>query len=235
MLNKIARLAARMHKVIGLAAGIFMLFWVCSGLYFTIFPIETIHGDHLRAEIDHGILEPEEVIVSVQDAINASGIWGYRAELKMFMGQPVWLVSNTHDKRMVDAKTGRRVSPVSEDLALEIARKGVPGLASYGGHVFLLKENSPREYSGPLPVWVYETEHAGERAYIDASTGEIKAVRTTEWRLFDILWRFHILDVTGADSFNTWWLTLAALIALSMILSGVILLLQRTLRGRLFS
>lgn len=234
MLNKLARLAARFHKIIGLAAGILLLFWVSSGLYFTIFPIETIHGDHLRAEIDHGLLEPADVTVSVQDAITASGIWGYQAELKMFMGRPVWLVSNTHFKRLVDATSGNRLSPLSGDIAEDIFKKGVPGLASHSGRIFLLEKEPPREYGGPLPAWVFETDKGGERAYLDAMTGEIRAIRTTEWRIFDILWRFHILDVTGRDSFNTWWLTLAALSALSMVLSGLILIFQRTIRGRLF-
>lgn len=235
MSPKTIRLITRFHKILGVVIGIQLFFWTLSGLYFTIFDIDTIHGDHLRRPIVHGTLEPDEVSVSVQDAMAASGIWGFDAKLQMFMGKPVWLVTNSHDKRLVDANTGEKLSPLTEEVANDVFKAGAPGLASLKGQLFLLEDNAPREYGGPLPAWVYQTDQSGERVYLDAMTGEIRAVRTTEWRLFDILWRFHIMDVTGEDSFSTWWLKVAAFIGFAMVVSGLIILVQRLTRRKLLT
>ena len=235
MFNVVARRVSRLHKIFGLVIGIQFLFWVASGFYFTLYPIDAIHGDHMRVRIDHGVLNAPDVIVSAQDAMDASGIWVFRADLHMLMGEPVWQVSNTHSTVLISASTGERMSPISQGLAEDIFNAGVPGLASYEGDIFLLEENPPREYAGPLPAWVYETDGGKERAYIDASTGDIRAVRTTEWRIFDVFWRFHIMDITGDDRIDTWWMKLAAFIAMAMVITGFIILAQRIQRGRIFS
>ena len=232
--NVFTRHVSRIHKIVGLVAGILLTFWVVSGFYFTLYPIENIRGDHLRAPIEHGTLEPEDVDISVQEAIDASGIWGFQAELKMFLGDPVWVVSNSHDTRMIDARTGEKISPIPEETARRIAETGVPGLIGSDAVVYMISENPLREYGGALPVWIAETPDAKERVYIDPMTGDIKAVRTTEWRIFDVLWRFHILDITGADEFDTWWLKLGAFLGIVMVISGLIILVQRAIRGRLF-
>ena len=232
--NVFTRHVSRVHKIIGLVAGVLLAFWVLSGFYFTLYPITEIRGDHMRTPIEHGTLEPDEVQISVQDAIDASDIWGFQAELKMFMGDPVWLVSNTHDKRLVSAVTGEKLSPLSQEAAQRIFDAGVGRLTSYGGEVFLIEDKAPREYGGPLPVWVFEAS-TGERAYLSPTTGDILAVRTTEWRIFDVFWRFHILDITGDDRIDTWWMKLAAFLSIIMVISGFIILVQRMMRGRLFS
>lgn len=226
---------SRLHKIFGLVIGLQVLFWMASGFYFTLYPIENIRGDHLRAEIDHGKLEASEVTLTVQEAIDASSIWAFQAELKMFMKRPVWKVSNSHDTRLIDAMTGEKISPISEGLARAIVTEGVPGLAKDNGTYFLLEENAPREYGGRLPVWVFETEGAGERVYLDPMTAEIRAVRTTEWRIFDVFWRFHIMDVTGDDRFDSWWMKLAAFLGLAITITGFAILYHRLIRGRLFS
>ncbi|MAP94668.1 MAG: hypothetical protein CMK07_06925 [Ponticaulis sp.] len=235
MSPKFIRQASRFHKILGLVIGLQILFWMASGLYFTIFPIENIRGDHLRAEMDHGVLEPEQVTISVQDAMDRSGIWGFRAELDMFLGKPVWQISNSHETVLVDATSGEKLSPLPEAVARSVVTQGVPGLAREGGSYFLMTENAPREYGGRLPVWVFETESSGERAYVDPSTGDIRAVRTTEWRIFDVFWRFHIMDITGKDVIATWWMKIAAFLGLSLTIAGFIILFQRLIRRRLFS
>lgn len=40
--------------------------------------------------------------------------------------------------------------------------------------------------------------------------------------MFDVMWRFHIMDVTGDDKIDTWWMKLAAFLGLTVILRGLI-------------
>jgi hypothetical protein len=50
--------------------------------------------------------------------------------------------------------------------------------------------------------------------------------------MFDVMWRFHIMDVTGDDKIDTWWMKLAAFLGLAAILRGLGLSINRTRKDR---
>lgn len=231
-----ARRISQVHKIVGLVAGILLLFWTMSGLFFTLFPIETIRGDPWRPVIDHGKLSEMSVQVSSADAMAAASAPAVKAELKAFLGNPVWVIHSEQTRDMVDAHTGELLSPMSRPMIERYVAAFGPQSDGLGTLtvVHQISENPPREYGGPLPVWVIEYDPNNQRIYIDATTGDIRAVRTTRWRIFDVLWRFHILDVTGEDRFDSWWLKLAAFLGLTMVLSGLVLMFDRIIKGRLF-
>jgi hypothetical protein len=231
-----ARRVARAHKVIGVVAGLLLLSWTASGFFFSLYPIETIRGDPWRPSIEHGDLTDLSVAISASDALSVANVPAEAITLKPFLGAPVWMVQAETGQIMIDANTGEVRSPIPQaDVDALLARfddkpDGLGDLTV----TYMIWENPLREYGGPLPAWVIEYEPRKQRIYIDAATGDIRAVRTTKWRIFDILWRFHILDITGDDRFDSWWLKLAAFLGLTMVLSGFVLLIDRVLKGRLF-
>ena len=102
-------------------------------------------------------------------------------------------------------------------------------LSSYQGEGELTSmtklDLAPNDYAGKLPVWqVKFDDKAKTRLYIDPETAEVRSVRTRLWRVFDLAWKFHIMDVTGEDNFNSWWLRIASGAALMFALSGIGLL-----------
>jgi len=226
----------RVHKLLGLVIGLQFLFWTVSGLFFTLYPIEQIRGDHLRAQIDHGEYPVVQVPVNVAAASARSvGETVTSAELRMFLGEPVWIVRSDKSVRMVDASNGLIISPIVPEVAMRVARAGYVRDLPADLQPLALTENPPREYGGPLPAWVIEDAETGTRLYIDASTGELKTIRTNNWRIFDVLWRFHIMDIAGEDKFTTWWMRLAAFLGLTLVLFGFALLVDRARKGRLNS
>ncbi|NQY13749.1 MAG: hypothetical protein HRT81_07835 [Henriciella sp.] len=230
------RRVARAHKVIGIVAGLLLLSWTASGLFFSLYPIETIRGDPWRPSIEHGDLTDMSVAISASEALSVADVPAEAVTLKPFLGAPVWMVQAESGQIMVDANTGHVRSPITQsDVDALLARfddkpDGLGDLTV----TYMIWENPLREYGGPLPAWVIEYEPRKQRIYIDASSGDVRAVRTTKWRIFDILWRFHILDITGDDRFDSWWLKLAAFLGLTMVLSGFVLLIDRVRKGRLF-
>ena len=230
---------ARIHKLLGLVIGLQFLFWTVSGLFFTLYPIETIHGDPYRPAPKHGSLAKMSTPISAAEA--AAIVPGELAEadLRAFLDQPVWVIRTDTTRAMVDATTGAMRSPLNQaDIDALQARfwtsqAGTRPLSDIS-HSFLLEADPPREYGGPLPAWVIEYLPGGQRIYVDAVTGKVVAVRTTRWRIFDVLWRFHILDVTGEDEFDTWWMKLAAFLALTTVLTGIVMLVDRARRGALW-
>ena len=231
-----ARRTARVHKVIGLVAGLLLLSWTASGLFFSLYPIEEIRGDPWRPSIDHGDLSGMTVSVPAQQIVAQADGRVTELRLKPFLGQPVWLLRTETSWEMIDARTGAVRSPLrDQDIEALIARfdEKPEGLGELTV-IYRIDENPLREYGGPMPAWILEYEPRKQRIYIDAVSGEIQSVRTTKWRIFDILWRFHILDFTGDDRIDSWWLKLAAFLGLTMVLSGWVLLIDRVHKGRLF-
>ena len=140
---------------------------------------------------------------------------------------------------MIDAVTGESWSPLDAVSFRALQRRfadqeGVARIPGTEATATFLTESAPREYGGALPAWVIEDEVSKQRIYFDATTGAVQSVRTTNWRIFDILWRFHIMDITGEDRFDTWWMKLFAFLGLTMVLSGAVILIDRARKGRLF-
>ncbi|MCR9196546.1 MAG: PepSY domain-containing protein [Hyphomonas sp.] len=233
----LARRVARLHKTVGLVAGILLLSWTASGLFFTIYPIETIRGDPWRPAIDHGNLSDMSITVSAEEALAKIDEPATQIRLKAFLNAPVWMIESDASRAMIDATTGAVRSPLPQsdiDAMAALFGDKPDGLGTLTV-AYLIQENPLREYAGPMPAWVLEYEPGKQRIYIDAISGDVRSVRTTRWRIFDVLWRFHILDVTGENRFDSWWLKLAAFLGLTMVLSGLVLGIDRIRKGRLFS
>ena len=124
----------------------------------------------------------------------------------MFLGDPVWQIKTNLSTNMVDAVTGDLRSPITQDELITLTSYGPDATTRPMGKTsiqYMISENPKREYGGKLPAWIVEYSPGKQRIYVDAMTGDIKAVRTTKWRIFDVLWRFHIMDVTGEDEFDS--------------------------------
>ena len=91
-----------------------------------------------------------------------------------------------------------------------------------------LLSHEPGDYRGDLPVWRVElSDSEGTRAYVSPDSGKILAVRTDNWRVFDLMWGLHIMDWSGRENSNSTWLFGFAFAALLMSLMGLVLLVIR--------
>jgi len=225
----------RLHNIIGAVLGIQVLLWMVSGLFFTIYPIEQIRGATLRATINHGVLALGQVEVDASAASEAleSHAPVKSAELAMFFGEPVWKLGVGGTTHLVSARTGEVRSPITPELAKRVATQGMKPEAGKPGEPWLMREDPPREYKGPLPAYVVDYEHGKIRAYIDANSGRLVTVRSRKWRIFDVMWRIHIMDITGEDEIHSWWMRIFSFFGLTMALTGVWLVIVRIKNGTL--
>jgi uncharacterized iron-regulated membrane protein len=68
------------------------------------------------------------------------------------------------------------------------------------------------------------TDHKDNiKVYLDAFSGEIVAIRSSSWRLWDFLWGLHIMDYIDRDNINNLLIKIFSILALISSLSGVIL------------
>ena len=59
--------------------------------------------------------------------------------------------------------------------------------------------------------------------YVDAISGQVVAIRTDQWRLWDLMWGLHIMDWEARDDFNHWLLKVFSVLALFSSITGLLL------------
>ena len=223
----LARLASFVHKWLALLVGVQIVFWVISGLFFTIIPIEQIRSEHL--------VRPPETMRPLTIANRAA-----LSELRDVQGQaPVKLTIETRPTlgqvivaefvdgppALFDAATLRQLSPLSAEAAAAIARGHVT-LASAPARVELIETESS-EYRGALPAWRAQFSDGGLAVYVAANTGAVTARRSDIWRLYDTLWALHIMDWQNHEDFNHPLIILVTAITLLSVIAGIVLIPYR--------
>lgn len=223
------RLIRKLHRWIGIIAAVQFIAWTVSGFYFTLIPIEEIRGNHLlkpKPPIKLGALS----LVSPTDLVKMNAALGEAnvddIQLKQRLDAAVYLATLDGETLVFDAASGRRLEPLGRDDAIQAAsmRTDIAPLDAV-----LVKEVPPgHEYrGGPLPAWQVRLANDAH-IYVAAASGQTRAVRTDAWRIFDLLWSFHIMDYEERDDFNHLLLTAAASLAIITVISGVVLFIIST-------
>ena len=135
---------------------------------------------------------------------------------------------------LADASSGEFRDPVGRDEAIGLTRNDLAVDAEVRSVEELTSVEPDSEYRGrPLPAYRVAFDHPlGTRIYISTERGIVTARRNDRWRLFDLLWMFHIMDYSTRDDFNTVWLQLASVLGLITVFSGFILAGQTSLKLR---
>lgn len=81
-----------------------------------------------------------------------------------------------------------------------------------------------REVGAKKDVWRARFDDALQtRLYVDARGGELLAVRTEAWVLYDFFWRLHVMDYSEGEDFNNPLLRAASIAAAALVLTGSVL------------
>ena len=118
---------------------------------------------------------------------------------------------------------GTAATQIDLDQAMEIVRAKTSLQALAAVEIFEVPAGA--EYRGrSLPLYQIKTDHQNDiNAYVDAWTGEIVAIRSSSWRLWDFMWGLHIMDYVDRDNINNILMKVFSILALISSLSGVIL------------
>ena len=238
------RILRTAHRWLGLLMVVQLVAWMASGLYFSLFPITEIRGEHLTRAAEEPSAEMLAATGSpapVQAALDRHLDTGWSLsslELVVWDGRPSWRVAGTTSgqsfrrlvtpqgevQAMLDASAAKRTAagwllepaePVSSEWVEPGSNPDLRGRDSAAWKV---------SFEGPEPVDLF----------VDPWTGELIARRTARWRLFDFLWMLHIMDYADRENFNHPLLQAAAALGLLVALSGLVywLLTRRPYRRR---
>lgn len=216
---KLQALASWSHKWLALIVGVQVLFWVGSGLFFAIFPIEQVRSEHRIAQ-----REAAPLTSPMQDVSALLPEAPTRVTYERDASGEAVAVAEFAERRpiLIDLQDWRVASPLSEEAAAQIAQAYVAGSPRVRERT-LVTEETP-EYRGPLPAWrIAFDDGEGLAVYVAADTARVTARRSDLWRVYDALWAMHIMDWRDHENFNSGLMILTSFTALIVVLMGFVL------------
>ena len=230
-----SKLFRKLHRWLGLAMAVQIIARMASGLWFSLFPIQEIRGEHLTVPAEpldlqrlDGLAAPD----AVQAALNAHfrGPW-VLSDLTLLRqgGQLHWRADGEQEgrpfQRLVPAAGGSVSPALSAEEAEARARSLLRTPAEPVAVEWIEQLDADHEARGRnVPLWrVRFQEPESLNLYLDPWTGEMVARRTDRWRVFDFFWMLHIMDFDSRDNFNHLLLQVAAALGLIISVSGVVL------------
>lgn len=221
----LARLASFVHKWLALLVGIQIVFWVVSGLFFTIFPIEQIRSENLIRPSQAQPLETATLASLASLRGNQNALPTKLTIERRPTGQVVVAEFADAPPILFDATTLQRLSPLSAEQANAVARTHVT-LTSEPTSATLVTEETA-EYRGALPAWRVQFPDGDLSVYVAQNTGAVTARRSDLWRLYDTLWALHIMDWQNHEDFNHPLIILVTVITLLSVIAGIFLIPYR--------
>lgn len=220
---------ARWHIWLGWLIALPLVLWTMSGLIMVAKPIEEVRGTTLRIEPEtRQVLRanPRPIPLPLDGSVQV-------VELRSFVqrGRAVTLAIAPDGKvTRYDAGTGDALPLLGEQEAREVVAATVEG----GDEITAMRafegKRAPIDYRRPSPVW-QATLTSGTRVYVNRQSGEVDAVRTRWWRIYDFMWAIHIMDLeTREQPHNPLTVTFGALALLGSVLGSVLLFRRRKAR-----
>jgi uncharacterized iron-regulated membrane protein len=215
------RIFHRLHIWLGWAVAIPLLLWTISGLWMVARPIEEVRGEHLLST-------PTPLAFAGATQWPETGGRTLKSlVVESRPGGPVWVASfTTGEARRADLVTGRLLPPVSREEAVLLTRAAYLATARVVQVTRTAADRPPLELRRPRPAWAVRFDDA-TNLYVDADTGAILALRTRQWRWFDLMWGLHILDPVGREDTSHPLLIGAAALSLIGVITGTVLLFTR--------
>ena len=91
----------------------------------------------------------------------------------------------------------------------------------------IVNEKSRSEYRGrSLPIYRVKSKNAKGtelNVYINVYSAEVVAIRSNKWKIWDLMWGFHIMDWKERDNIDNILLKIFSILALVSSLTGIML------------
>ncbi|MFT5521391.1 MAG: Cu(I)/Ag(I) efflux system membrane protein CusA/SilA [Enterobacterales bacterium] len=223
------KVSRKFHKWLMLFIGLQFVIWSITGAYMVIFDIDYIHGDTL-------VRNPQNTISSDNIHFTLANLYqkypqASKIEVGKLIEQNVYRFTFNDNKYLLSAETGEQLSPLSKELALKVSKYHYSADDNVS-EVELITENPPFELRASLlPAWRVNFDALGSPSiYISAETGKLIGKRHDFWRLFDWMFRFHVMDYTEEEDVHNYLLFFIASFGLAACLSGLVLVYFRVFK-----
>lgn len=203
------------HKYLSFFISLQLFLWTISGIYFAFNKIELVRGEQYRLTESFPI-NFNEVNFSRSDV--------YQIKAIKRLDEIIFVVNASKGTEYLNA-LGTPVSKLSKSEVFEIVS------SSSTLEPIDLEEISESskgsEFRGrDLPLYKVTSLNDKDKKinlYLNVFSGEITAVRSLQWRIWDLMWGFHIMDWQTRDKINNIFLKIFSILALVSSISGILL------------
>ena len=203
------------HKYLSFFISIQLLLWTISGIYFAFNKIENVRGEQYRLQSPSNY-SFKNIEFEIPEATSAV--------VKKRLDKTIVAASTKAGMRYFD-EAGDPLKKISFDEAKKIVVKNTLLKPIAVEEINELKKGS--EYRGrQLPIYKVITHNANNKeinAYLNIFSGDIVAIRSAQWRIWDLMWGFHIMDWQERDNIDNMLLKIFSVLALISSLSGILL------------
>ena len=212
------------HKYLSFLISIQLLLWTVSGIYFAFNKIENVRGEQYRQEPNFNV-DFSKLNFQIDGAQNIRVIDR--------MDQEILVVDGIYGREYLNFE-GKDVEQLNVEEAMALSAKQTSLIPE---SVDLITENTiGSEYRGrALPIYrVKSVNEAGEsiNVYLNVYTGEVEAVRSNQWRIWDLMWGFHIMDWETREDIDNLLLKIFSILALISSITGVLLFFKVDVRNK---
>ena len=203
------------HKYLSFFISIQLLLWTISGIYFAFNKIENVRGEQYRLQSpsNHSFKNIEFEIPEATSAV-----------VKKRLDKIIIAASTNAGMRYFD-EAGDPLKKISSDEAKQIVAKNT--LLNPIAVEEINESKKGSEYRGrQLPIYKVITRNVNDKevnAYLNIFSGDIVAIRSAQWRIWDLMWGFHIMDWQERDNIDNLLLKIFSILALISSLSGILL------------
>lgn len=219
---KAMRLFARWHIWLGWLTGVPLVLWCLSGVVMVAKPIDEVRGTHLRREIAPAAL-PAGTDISVRVPLDGQVT---AVATKVEDGRAITRLTYADERVERFDADGRKLAPFSDVEARLLVAKRIVGGDKVASVRLTEAADPPLDFRQPIAAWQV-TLTDGTHVYVGRESGEIAAVRTRWWRVFDFFWGLHIMDLQTREDTHHPILIASAVLGLVGSILGTTLLFRR--------
>jgi hypothetical protein len=203
------------HKYLSFSISLQLLLWTVSGIYFAFNKIEMVRGEQYILSQSYAV-DLSQINFNIPEAENV--------RLSKRFNEEIIIITKDIGKEYLDIK-GNSLNKLSTDEALKIVGNKTT-LKPLNVEEIKMEKNGSEYRGRSLPLYkVTSKNKVNEKinVYLNVFSGEILAIRSTQWRIWDLMWGFHIIDWQERDNINNFLLKIFSILALISSLTGLLL------------
>ena len=212
------------HKYLSFFISVQLFLWTVSGIYFAFNKIELVRGEQYRLTESFPI-NFNEVKFSRSDIQQVKAI--------NRLGEIIFVVSGSKGTEYLDS-FGIPVNKLNKSEIFEIVSSS--STLKPIDLEEITESSKGSEFRGRnLPLYKVTSLNDKNKKinlYLNVFSGEITAVRSLQWRIWDLMWGFHIMDWQTRDKINNIFLKIFSILALVSSISGILLFFKVDYKSR---
>ena len=208
-------LVRKIHKYLSFFISLQLLLWTVSGIYFAFNKIELVRGEQYRKQVEQSInLGDFDFEIPITTDVS----------IQKRLGENIAVIKVDGTTKYLN-RSGESISKLTESEAMNLVISNTtlsPVLVEE-----IVNERSGSEYRGrSLPIYKVESKTNKDldiNVYLNVYSGEVLAIRSNQWRIWDLMWGLHIMDWKERDNISNILLKIFSILALVSSVTGVML------------